>query len=193
MRKAVFIFLVFLFCCCSVYSQDKTIEKRVSVSKEKGDTTLTETTIISQTEDITPRNHLLSVNPLKFFLFYNLTYYHKVEEKLVLGIGLQSPTISGMSGIGFNAELRYHPTGKNMRGFYIAPNISYNSIKADDASTNPFSIGALVGWQWFPGEQFAMGVGIGIDYYFGSVSNKNDFEKYNGTAPALRFDIGFAW
>jgi hypothetical protein len=37
-----------------------------------------------------------------------------------------------------------------------------------------------------------MGLGIGVDYYFFS-GNVDDFEDYNGFAPALRFDIGFAW
>jgi len=193
MKKFFYVLFISMFFLGSIYSQDKTTESKVSVSKAKGDTTYTESIIISQSEDITPRNNMLAVNPLKFFLFYNLTYYHKAEENFVLGFGLQTPTISGLSGIGLNAELRYYPIGKNMRGFYLAPNISYNNIKADDASTSPFSIGGLIGWQWFPGEQFAMGLGIGVDYYFGSVNSKNNFEKYDGTSPALRFDIGFAW
>jgi hypothetical protein len=39
-----------------------------------------------------------------------------------------------------------------------------------------------------------MGLGIGIDYYIGSVSHEDDdFGKYDGAAPALRFDIGYGW
>ena len=53
-------------------------------------------------------------------------------------------------------------------------------------------MGGLIGWQWFPGDQFAMGLGIGVDYYFFS-GDDADFSKINGTAPALRFDIGYAW
>jgi len=59
---------------------------------------------------------------------------------------------------------------------------------------NPFSFGALVGWQWFPGDQFAIGLGIGVDYYIGAIEEDNgNMERYNGTVPALRFDIGYAW
>jgi hypothetical protein len=56
-------------------------------------------------------------------------------------------------------------------------------------------MGGLVGWQWFPGDQFAIGLGIGADYYFLSDDNtgNDDFEDYSGMAPALRFDIGYAW
>ena len=42
-------------------------------------------------------------------------------------------------------------------------------------------------------DQFAIGLGLGIDYYTGSVSDGHDFENYSGSVPALRFDIGFAW
>ena len=54
------------------------------------------------------------------------------------------------------------------------------------------SVGGLIGWQWFPGDQFAIGLGIGVDYYFFS-GEDDDFSDINGTAPALRFDIGYAW
>jgi len=52
----------------------------------------------------------------------------------------------------------------------------------------------LVGWQWFPGDQFAMGLGIGVDYTSDQfLTTNDDFGRYDGTAPALRFDIGYAW
>jgi hypothetical protein len=51
----------------------------------------------------------------------------------------------------------------------------------------------LIGWQWSPGDDFAMGLGIGVDYYFGSLSsNDKNLGKYDGTATAIRFDIGYA-
>ena len=104
------------------------------------------------------------------------------------------PTLSGINGFGVNAEVRFYPSGKNLKGFYFAPNVSYNSLSTDgsDASVSISSIGGLVGWQWFPGEQFAIGLGIGVDYYF--LSNDDaDLSDYNGSAPLLRFDIGYAW
>ena len=74
----------------------------------------------------------------------------------------------------------------------MAPNVSYNTLSIDDESASAYSIGILIGWQWFPGDDFAMGLGIGVDYYKGS-SDHEDFLKYDGTSPALRFDIGYAW
>jgi hypothetical protein len=176
------------------YGQERTDERKWTIDPETGDTIYSEAVIISQSEDITPRTSMIVINPLKFLLFYNLSYFHKINDGTAIGIGFQAPTISGIDGIGVNAEVRFYPKGRNLRGFYFAPNVSYNHLSIEDVSSSPFSAGLLVGWQWFPGDQFAMGLGIGVDYYFGSVSDDNDdFGRYDGTAPALRFDIGYAW
>ncbi len=178
------------------FSQVRTEETRKTIDEKTGDSTLTRSVIISKSEDISPRNHMIVVNPLKFFLFYNLSYYQKVSPNIGMGGGIQIPTLSGINGFGANAELRYHPSGKTLRGFYFAPNISFNYLSSDnsDVSTSLFSFGGLIGWQWFPGDDFAIGLGIGIDYYIGSTSNgDNDFKNYDGTVPAVRFDIGYAW
>jgi len=179
----------------SAPGQDRTDETRITVDTETGDTVLTESVIVSLTEDITPRNSMIIINPLKFLLFYNISYFHKISAQTVIGGGIQLPTISGIDGFGVNAEVRFHPSGKNLRGFYFAPNISYNNLSGDDEgdeSVSITSVGGLIGWQWFPGDQFAIGLGIGVDYYFFS-GEDDDFSDINGTAPALRFDIGYAW
>ena len=127
---------------------------------------------------------------------YNLTYFTKLTEKVAIGAGVQIPTIGGLGGFGLNAEARIYPSGKSLRGFYIAPNVSYNrlTVDEDDDGASAVSVGALIGWQWFPGEDFAIGLGIGADYYTGSIDkNNNDYSNYSGTVPAVRFDIGYAW
>ncbi len=194
MKALLVLLLLSLFLTSNVLGQTKTDETKVEVNKATGDTLFTESVIISTFEDITPRNNMIVINPLKFFLFYNISYFFQASDHAVIGLGLQAPTISEVTGFGVNAELRLYPTGKNLRGFYIAPNLSYNNLEVDDISTSPVSLGVLVGWQWFPGDEFAMGLGIGLDHYFGKVSSKNeDFGNYDGFAPALRFDIGYAW
>ena len=178
----------------SGFGQEKTDEKKWTIDPETGDTIYTEAVIISQSEDITPRSSMIIINPLKFLLFYNISYFHKINDGIAIGGGVQMPTISGLNGFGVNAEARFYPNGNNLRGFYFAPNISYNNLSSEgsDESVSITSVGGLIGWQWFPGEQFAMGLGIGMDYYFFS-GDDADFSKINGTAPALRFDIGYAW
>lgn len=191
MKNILYVLFATLMFASISSAQVKTGEKTMTINKVTGDTTYTESVIISESEDITPRNNMIVINPLKFFLLYNITYYHKVSESTVVGMGLQTPTISGTSGFGINFEVRFHPSGKNMRGFYIAPNASYNSLSAgSNSEANIFSFGGLVGWQWFPGDEFALGLGIGVDKYFGS---NGDFNDFDGLVPAVRFDIGYAW
>lgn len=174
--------------------QDRTDERKWNINPATGDTVYTEAVIISETEDITPRNSMIVVNPLKFLLFYNLSYFGKVNDGLAIGGGLQIPTISGIEGFGVNAEVRFYPSGRNLKGFYFAPNVSYNNLSENGSSgsVSISSIGGLIGWQWFPGDQFAIGLGMGVDYYFFS-GDSDSFIDLNGTAPLLRFDIGYAW
>jgi len=194
MKTLVFILVVFYFISQSLYAQTRTDETRTIVKKEAGDTTHTESVTISKKSDITPRNQMIVVNPLKFFLFYNITYFQKASPSVAIGAGIQVPSLVPIDGYGFNAEVRIYPSQRTLHGFYIAPNISYNYLKNENAETSPFSLGALIGWQWFPGSEFAIGLGIGIDYYFGEISNGEDeFEKYNGKVPVIRFDIGYSW
>ena len=176
------------------FGQERRGEKKWTIDPETGDTIYTESVVISQSEDITPRSSMIIINPLKFLLFYNISYFHKLSNGAAIGGGVQIPTISGVNGFGVNAEARFYPKGNNLRGFYFAPNISYNNLTSDDndESVSITSVGGLIGWQWFPGDEFAIGLGIGIDYYFFS-GNDESFDDYDGFAPALRFDIGYAW
>jgi hypothetical protein len=178
----------------SVFGQERTDEKKWTIDPVTGDTIYTESVIISESVDITSRNNIIVINPLKFLLFYNISYFHKIGEQQALGVGIQIPTITDINGIGINGEARFYPSGKNLRGFYFAPNFSYNNLSSEgsDNSVSITSLGGLVGWQWFPGDQFAIGLGIGVDYYFFS-GDDDVFNKLDGTAPSLRFDIGYAW
>lgn len=194
MKRTIVVLLLSMVFAGAGLAQTRTTETRKTVEKKAGDTTATESVIISQSEDITPRTSMIIVNPLKFILFYNLSYFHRLSSTTVIGGGVQFPTPADVEGFGASAEVRLHPSGKAPRGFYFAPNISYNHLKSGTEEANPFSIGALVGWQWFPGEDFAMGLGIGADYYTGSIDEgSGNITKFDGWAPALRFDIGYAW
>ncbi|MFZ0452738.1 MAG: hypothetical protein WCE54_18095 [Ignavibacteriaceae bacterium] len=194
MKNILLLVLLSLAIFTSVYGQERKDEKKWTIDPATGDTVYTEAVVISKTEDITPRSDMIIINPLKFILFYNISYLHKINDKVAIGGGIQSPTLSGINGVGINAELRFYPKGNNMKGFYLAPNVSYNNLSSNGSSSSVSisSIGGLFGWQWFPGDQFAMGLGIGVDYYFLS-GNESGYGRLDGTAPALRFDIGYAW
>ncbi|MBS1902336.1 MAG: hypothetical protein JSS75_01370 [Bacteroidetes bacterium] len=202
MSRICLFVIVAVVCVCagSVFAQERTTGTRTEVDSTTGVKTVRSYVEEKKVEDVTPRHDMLVVNPLKFFVFYNLSYYHAFSERIAGGIGLQTPTLSGISGFGANAELRFYPSKHALRGFYIAPNVSFNSLSSTDTYANnsvsatTFSVGVLLGWQWFPGDDFAIGLGIGYDRYFlnGSTSGVM-FGSYNGGVPALRFDIGYAW
>ena len=188
----------------SGFAQERTDERKWTIDPETGDTIYTEAVIITESEDITPRSSMdcrechrahhpacgRVVNRDRCGGALAISY----TDATAIGGGIQMPTISGLNGFGVNAEVRFYPRGNNLRGFYFAPNVSYNNLSGEDSdeSVSITSFGGLIGWQWFPGEQFAIGLGIGVDYYFFS-GDDDDFSKVNGTAPLLRFDIGYAW
>lgn len=76
---------IFLLLSTTCLSQVRTGETKTTVDKATGDTTVTESVTITETEDVTPRNNLIVINPLKFFLFYNLSYFHKFTNTLIIG------------------------------------------------------------------------------------------------------------
>jgi hypothetical protein len=189
-------FLAFVLLLVSVEfaaGQIRTEETRTTTDSTSGKTMTTSSVIVSKSEDITPRNSMIVVNPLKFFLFYNLSYFQKVGDRIGIGGGIQIPVFDEIGGFGGNLELRYYPSGKTLRGVYVAPNISVSSLSALRSTGTVTTIGVLLGWQWFPGDDFALGLGIGIDRYILSRDGDYDFSSYSGTAPAIRFDIGYAW
>ena len=198
--------LLFLVLAGNSFAQIKTEGTRTEKDSATGATKTITYTEVKEEEVITPRHNMITVNPLKFILFWNLTYYHSFNSVVAGGIGFQMPTLSHTGGYGFNAEVRFYPSRKALRGFYIAPNVSFNHLTDDyfynidgstsTLSTDVFSVGVLVGWQWYIGDDFAIGLGIGADHYFSS-NNGSDyyslFSSYIGTVPSLRFDIGYGW
>lgn len=202
-RSSWFLIIAGIVFAASAFAQIKTEGTKTEVDSATGKTTTTTYVEVKKEEGITPRTNMIVVNPLKFFLFYNLSYFHAVSKTVAVGGGAQMPTLEGINGFGVNAEVRFYPSKKALRGFYFAPNISYNHLSSPEydwegtsttSSADAFTVGALLGWQWFPGDDFAIGVGIGYDYYFLSESDHYlGFGDYDGGAPALRFDIGYAW
>src|SRR4030042_1779920 len=91
---------VLVACIClfqTAVSQVRTEEKKKTVTEQKGDTTITQSVIVTESEDITPRHHMIVVNPLKFLLFYNISYYQRISPTVAIGAGVQSPTLAGIN------------------------------------------------------------------------------------------------
>ena len=173
-------------------------EETVTTTDSTGATTTVKIVRVSETEDISITKNLVVINPLKFFLLYNIGYVRAVTPSIAIGGSIQTPTPAGISGFGFNLEARFYPSARYLRGFYVMPNISQNwfTSEGSDETITAFSVGGMVGWQWFPGDEFGIGLGLGIDRYFlgsNSEDESSDLYSFEGTVPALRFDIGYAW
>lgn len=194
-------------------SQTKRVES--TTTETKADTangkvvTNSTVTTVSTSEDITPRRHMISSDPFKFWLFYNMSYYHAITPNIVVGGGFQTPTALAdreISGFGVNLEGRYYIGGKPFRGFHINPTISFNSISYErfdwDASSTervkdtPFSIGLLMGWHWYPWDEFGTQVAFGADYNINGTTEEDLLglgSHKEGIVPTGRFTVGYSW
>lgn len=191
----------------TVIAQTRTTETRMTKDTTIDGTATTVTTTIIDAEDITPRNNILSVSPVKYILFYNLTYYRKLSDMWVIGAGLSIPTFGGklddettIGGFGANIEGRFYPNGNAPKGFYIAPNLYYNTLSITDGGDYKYlwtTVGVLFGFQFFPARDFSLGCGIGFDYFIPSATNNGqtitDLDPFQRVLPAIRFDFGYAW
>ena len=194
-------------------------EHKIEVDSASGKVTTT-TAVIEKTEEETfTYTDMLNINPLKFFLAYNLMWMHKLSSNTAAGIGFELPTMHGNSGYdqtgwGVLAEFRFYPSKKSMHGFYIAPNVTFTQVNnvpyysldqgglsnPGTYTANTFSAGLLAGWQWYPATDFSMGFAFGVDDYFllnqkGTDYNFNLFGGLygKGTSPTVRFDLGYVW
>jgi hypothetical protein len=73
------ILIIILFFSLLIPAQTKTSEVKISVDEKTGDTTYTSSVSLSKIEDITPRNDLIVINPLKFLLF--TTYLISISSR----------------------------------------------------------------------------------------------------------------
>jgi hypothetical protein len=172
-------------------------------------TTVSTVTTVATSEDITPHENMISTDPIKFWLFYNISYYRAISPHVVVGGGIQLPTAMGdreITGFGVNLEARFYIGGKPLRGFFMNPIFSFNSLSYEmynwDAPGNtkvkdtPASLGLMMGWNWYPWEEFATTISIGADYNFSATSEEGLLglgSDKQGVVPAARFTIGYAW
>jgi hypothetical protein len=172
-------------------------------------TTNSTVTTVSTTEDITPRRHMISSDPFKFWVFYNMSYYHAITNNIVVGGGIQTPTALAdreISGFGVNLEGRYYIGGKPFRGFHINPVLSVNSISYErydwEAAGNervhdtPITFGVLMGWHWYPWDEFGTQIAFGADYNISPTSEENLLgmgSHKKGIIPTAHFTVGYSW
>lgn len=87
-----------------------------------------------------------------------------------IGRGIQIPTLSDLNGFGENVGPLSCTSGKTYRSFYFGPNGSFKYPSGDnsDVPTPLLSFCGLIGWQWFLGDDLAIGLDIGMNRCVGS-------------------------
>ena len=192
-------------------TETKTVETEVD-STQDGKVRKTETvTSIASSEDITVRENMVYVDPIKFFGLFNVGYQRAIAPGFSVGGTIQSPTqLTDASGIGFSVEGRYYPMNRMFRGFHLGANVAYNNLTYERYSYEtqqiekiefaPFSTGVLIGWHWYPWSDFATEIALGADYNFTGEERGDYFSEQvpflsnrKGLIPSLRFNIGYAW
>jgi hypothetical protein len=199
-------------------AQTEVEQHKISIDSATGKRTVTTDTIIKTEQNISPYTDMININPLKFILAYNLSWVHKLSSNTAFGIGAEyEDFLNENPAWGILGEFRFYPSKKSLHGFYVAPNFSFTQTNNvyyfmyDPASgiTNSgtftaqmLTLGVLLGWQWFPADDFSMGFAIGADDYIPlNQKSGNNYEDFNllggmygkGTLPTLRFDLGYAW
>ncbi len=208
-----------LFSIISLYSataQIKTVETTSTTDSTTGKTEIVTVSKISTTEDLTVRKHMIYLDPIKFFAFFNINYLYALNNNVALGGGIQTPTAlldygygndDGVTGFGFNVEGRFYPSAKMFRGFHLSGNFSYNHVNYSDydsdankmtaKSADPTALGVALGWHWYPWDEFATEIAIGADYNMSPTEDPipfiNMIDARKGITPSLRFNIGYAW
>jgi hypothetical protein len=172
--------------------EQRTTEQRTTTD-DGGKVSRTTSVIETRIEDVTPApKHALLISPVRLFWMYNLNYLHALNETIAIGGGVEFPTSLGYSsvksGFGVTAEARFYPGRAAIRGFYVAPVLSFHSFtvertsyynysgqyspgqqyQAQTTTTNPtpFSMGVITGWTLFLWNDLAVDLGVGFKHHF---------------------------
>jgi hypothetical protein len=191
-------------------TEETKTETQTNVDSTNGKvTTVSTVTSMATTEDVTVRTHMISSDPIKFWQFYNISYYQAISPQIVVGGGIQLPTAlfdRDISGFGVNLEARFYISGKPFRGFHLNPILSINSLSYESYSwegpgntrvhDTPVSFGLLMGWHWYPWEEFGTQIAFGADYNFSATTESSLLgiaSEKKGVVPAGRFTVGYSW
>ncbi|MBS0000948.1 MAG: DUF3575 domain-containing protein [Cyclobacteriaceae bacterium] len=142
--------------------------------------------------------NVIKINPIGLaFGNFNLAYQRALSNSSAIQIGANYwYRIFGanVSGIGTRAGYQFFLTSRTKsapEGFYIGPQVSFNSIneKETDVSLTAFGVGVMLGYQWVWDSGLCLDLGIGPMYQFASESDTNT--SYEGFLPNVTIALGF--
>ena len=171
MKRIFFILSIVTMFCMSSYAQDDMEENLPNVIK---------------------------INPISLaFGNFNLSYQRAIGSSSAIQIGanyLYKLFGSEVSGFGLRGSYQFFLTGRAKEapeGFYIGPQIAYNSFKEKltDVSVSTFGFGLMVGYQWIWKSGMALDLGIGPMYVIESDSETE--ESFEGFLPNVIIALGY--
>lgn len=142
--------------------------------------------------------NVIKINPISLaFGNFNLSYQRALSDASAIQIGANYwYKILGVevSGVGIRGGYQFFLTNRvkpSPEGFYIGPQIAYNSLKdkETDEKVTAFGVGLMVGYQWVWDSGVTLDLGAGPMYQFADETSTGT--SYEGFIPNITIAIGY--
>lgn len=142
--------------------------------------------------------NIFKINPISLaFGNFNLSYQRALSDASAIQIGANYwYRILGqeVSGVGVRGGYQFFLTNKakpSPEGFYIGPQVAYNSLKdkESDEKVTAFGIGLMLGYQWVWDSGITLDLGAGPMYQFADETSTGT--SYEGFLPSITVAIGY--
>ena len=142
--------------------------------------------------------NILKLNPISLaFGNFNLSYQRALSNSSAIQIGANYwYRILGteVKGYGVRGIYQFFLTNRVKaapEGFYVGPQVSFNSLteKDTDKKVTTTGIGVVLGYQWVWTSGIALDLGAGPMYQFADESDSDN--SYEGFLPNIVIAIGF--
>lgn len=132
--------------------------------------------------------------------YLNVSYYRGFDSNHALGayVGYLYHLVGDeqIAGYGFGLSYRYYPAGRAISRFYYSPTIGLqlgDVINGQKDRATGVLVSAMIGWQWFPEEIFAVGLGFGVRAILGEGNSDPVISNAFGASPVITLDLGYGW
>lgn len=134
--------------------------------------------------------------------YLNLSYYHTFGAQHAAGayVGYLYHPVGDerITGYGLGLAYRYYPAGKALARFYYSPIVGVQRGEVIRAEGRDPAVGILVsgmlGWQWFPEGNFAVGLAFGGRIILGGNDEEDPvIRDAFGASPIITLDLGYGW
>ena len=142
--------------------------------------------------------NVIKINPISLaFGNFNLSYQRGLSDASAIQVGANYwYRIFGeeVSGVGVRGAFQFFITNRVKpapEGFYIGPQIAYNSLtdKDSDEKLSTFGVGLMLGYQWIWDSGVALDLGAGPMYQFAEETTSGT--SYQGFLPNITIAIGY--